>query len=222
LTHPVPQKHPVSSSRAAWISDGLVMALLAAVGGATHFLFGSERFYGENALFETGQNLMLFCGVAAFSIAARRDRKKSCQLIMWGLALVSAAMFLRELDVRGTDLERYLGSAFEHRLPYVALAILGVALVILMSKNVSETWRSGRQWLFSLPGAWFVTGLVLYAFGDASEKNLFTDKDHLAQMTEESAELLGTVFIFCASYVTLRRSTGLTIAQQTLSPDDER
>lgn len=222
MADPVSQKHPAPSSRVAQMSDGLVMALLIAAGCATHFLHGSEQFYGENAFFESGQNLLLLLGSTAFFAATSRALDKSGQSIMWALTLVCFGMFLREVDVRETDLEPYLGPAFERRIPYLVLLVFAAALLLTVAMDLSRTWRKGVRWLFSLPGAWFVTGLILYAFGDASEKNLFTDKNHLAQMTEESAEFLGALFIFCAGYVTLRRSIDLTTSQRTLSPDDGR
>ncbi len=203
-------------------SDGLVMALLIAAGCATHLLYGSERFYGENALFESGQNLMLFGGVVAFYIATSRSRERACQLVMWGLTLICTIMLLREIDVRGTDLEPYLGAVFEQHIPYGVVLVLGAALLLSVGMEVSETWRRSVQWLLSLPGAWFVTGILLYLIGDASEKNFFTDQDHLAQMTEESAELLGALFIFCAGYVSVRRQIAFTNPRRTLSPDDGR
>ena len=222
MVDPVSKTAAPPSSRVAQVSDGLVIVLLVAVGCATHFFYGSAQYYGENALFESGQNLLLLLGSSAFYAATSRSLDKSCQSVMWALTLVCFGMFLREVDIRETDLEPYLGAAFERRIPYLVLLSFGAALLLTVAMDLSATWRTGVRWLLSLPGAWFVTGLILYAVGDASEKNLFTDEDHLAQMTEESAELLGALFIFCAGYVTIRRSIDLTISQRTLSPDDGR
>jgi len=216
------QQHPESSSWTARTSDGLVMALLVAAGCATHFLYGSEQYYGENALFESGQNLTLFGAVVAFYIAATRSGERACKSVMWGLTLTCMAMLLREIDVRGTDLEPHLSAVFEQRIPYGILLVFGAALLWSVAMDVNQTLRRSAQWLFSLPGTWFVTGVILYLIGDASEKNFFTDRDHLAQMTEESAELLGALCIFCAGYITLRRQFVPTSPRRTLSPGDER
>lgn len=214
---------PSTASFYLWrVSDGLMGLLFVVAYFAIYFCFGDQRFYQENAHFELGQNFFLLCGVAVFCFASSIAEDKSSQLVMLGLTLFCISMLVREVDVRDTDLAPYVSMATNFRIHYVVLFVLWGGLLFMIARQMGPTWRRAVQWLFSLPGAWFVTGLVLYAFGDASEKNLFTDKDHLAQMTEESAELLGTVFIFCASYVTLRRSTGLTTSQRTLSPDDER
>lgn len=187
-----------------------------------YFCFGSEHFYQENALFELGQNLLLFGGVTAFYAATSISKDKTCQAIMWGLTLFCVTMFLREVDVRGTSLDPYLHSVFEGHIHYVVLSIFWVGLFFMVIGKLAATWRKAVLWLFSPSGAWLIAGIVFYLIGDMAEKNLFTKNDGLAQMVEESAELLGTLFVFYAGYVSLRRQARFTASQQTLSPDGGR
>ena len=187
-----------------------------------YFCFGSEHFYQENALFELGQNLLLFGGVTAFYAATSISKDKTCQAIMWGLTLFCVTMFLREVDVRGTSLDPYLHSVFEGHIHYVVLSIFWVGLFFMVIGKLAATWRKAVLWMFSPSGAWLIAGIVFYLIGDMAEKNLFTKNDGLAQMVEESAELLGTLFVFYAGYVSLRRQARFTASHQTLSPDGGR
>jgi len=196
------------------------MALLfVGVCFAIYFCFGNDRFYQENALFELGQNLLLFSGVAVFYAATRISEDKTCKAVMWGLTLFCSSMFFREVDVRGTHLEPYLSGIFQNRLHYIVLLVFWAGLFLMVITNKGPTMRNAMQWLVSRSGAWLVAGAIFYILGDMAEKNLFTKNDDLAKMVEESAELLGTLFIFYAGYVSLRRQARLTTSQRTLSPD---
>ncbi len=205
------------------VGDGLMGFLFVGACFAIYFCFGTEHFYEENALFELGQNLFLFAGVAVFYAATSISEDRTCQTIMWGLTLFCASMLLREVDVRGTDLEPYFSSMFQNRLHYIVLAVFWVGLFLMVITNMAATMRNTMQWLVSGSGAWLVAGVIFYIIGDMAEKNLFTTNDDLAKMVEESAELLGTLFIFYAGYVSLRRQVGrqagLTTSQRMLSPD---
>ena len=216
---PSPSAAPQFVRRAG---DGLMGLLFVGACFAIYFCFGNDHFYQENALFELGQNLLLFSGVAVFYAATSISEDKTCKAIMWGLTLFCTSMLFREVDVRGTDLEPYLSSIFQNRLHYIVLLVFWAGLFLMVMTNKGPTIRNAVQWLVSRSGAWLVAGVTFYIVGDMAEKNLFTKDDGLAKMVEESAELLGTLFIFYAGFVSLRRQAHLTTSQQTLSPDGGR
>lgn len=202
--------------------DSLVALLFVSIGLLLYVCFGNARFYQENALFEFGQNILLLMGCVAFFIATSRAASKICHSIMWGLTLFCTSLFFRELEVRGTMLEAYLEVFFQHRIHYLLLLVFWSILLLVAFADFKETWDRALQWGFSRSGVWLLVGVGFYITGDMAEKNFFTREETMAKMIEESLELLATLNIFCAGYVTLRRQETLTTSLQTLSPDGER
>lgn len=201
------------------ISDGLVPLLFVGSCFAVYFFYGQWWLYLENWRFETGQNLLLLASIAIFAVTALRETDRLQQSIFWGLALFCMNMLVREFDVRETDLEPYVSVISKYRIHYLVLAILWSAWLFRVAREMGATWRQGVQWVRSLPGAWFLTAVVLYIISDLIEKILSDSDFNLAMMLEESVELFGTLFFFYAGYVSLRRQARLTTSRQTPSPD---
>lgn len=167
--------------------------------------FGDMRYYVENALFETCQNTALFLGALFFAIAAHRATDIVSRHFWAALSLFVLCILFREIEVRGTVLEPYLGALFEGRWDYVALGLLWCALLFVSWRHMRQSFQALWQWLFSLSGAVFLVGCFFYIFGDIAEKHLLTNDGAVSEMIEESFEQLGTLFIFFSSYAALRR-----------------
>jgi len=211
----------------ARISDTFMASLFVGACYVIYFYFGDIDSFQENGLFETGQNfLFLASGIVFFATAAMAD-DKAHRSVMCGLVLFCMSLLAREVDVRGTSLEPYLGSLTPYRIPYILLLMFWVGLMYVAVRGAGATWHAGVKWLLSIAGGWFFAGAVLYIVADMADKHIFTDGTtnygiNRSEMIEEALEFIGALFVLYASYVSVRRQWRLTISQRTLSPDDGR
>jgi hypothetical protein len=187
------------------LSDAVVVALFAGVCVTIYACFGNMSYYLENALFELSQDAFLFFAAVSFFVASRHMTDRLSRLFTLALTLFCLCILFREMDVRGTNLEPCLDYAFQHRLHYAFLALLWIVLFAVAVPDFRATLGQLPRWLFSLSGAFMVGGVLFYVSGDLAEKHFFSHDPDLSEMAEESMELLGTFFIFCSSYVVLRR-----------------
>jgi len=209
------------------LSDLFMASLFVGACYAIYFYFGDIDSFQENGLFETGQNVLFFASGIVFFVTAALADDKAHKSVMCGLALFCMSFLAREVDIRGTSLEPYLGGLSPYRIPYIFLLILWVGLLYVVMRSIGATWQAGVKWLLSIAGGWFLAGAVLYILGDLADKHVFTDGTtnygiNRSEMIEEALEFIGTLFVLYASYVSLRRQWRLTTSQQTLSPDDEQ
>lgn len=203
-------------------ADLLVAMLFAGVGALAFTSFGHDQSFQENGIIEIAQNTLLMLSAGTFLVATRRSRSNACLAIMWGLTLLSASLFFRELEIRETPLEPFLGTFFAWRIHYALLLFFWLTLLLAVFADFREIWARSLEWGLSRQGLWLAAGIALYLTGDMAEKSLFTDNSVLAEMVEETLELFATLSVFSASYVTARRQRPLTTSRQMLSPDDAR
>ncbi len=182
-----------------------MVGLLVGIFVAIYNFFGVMGYFLENAFFELSQDLFLFCAAVCFFLASRRMADRATRLFALGLTLFCLCILFREINVRGTNLEPYLSFIFQHRLHYAFLAVLWIVLIAVTLTDFRATLRHLPRWLLSLSGGMMIVGILFYISGDLAEKHFFWSSPNVSEMAEESLELLGTFFIFCSSYVVLRR-----------------
>lgn len=167
--------------------------------------FGTIDYYAENALFELSQDVFLFTGAALFFASAVRATNRVSRLALLGLTLFCLSILFRELDVRGTFAEPYLGAALQNRFHYVFLGILWLSLLLLSLRHFRLSVVIVLRWLLTFSGALMISGILFYVLGDVAEKRFFTGNPAWSEMLEESIEQLGTLFILLSAWVALRR-----------------
>jgi hypothetical protein len=196
------------------IGDWLAGAAIFIVCLELVFSFGHVSLYGENALIELSQCMLLWASGALFIAAAVRAGDRISFLAFLWLALFVLALLMREIEFDGTRFATWRVSSFLHEIKYAFTGFLAVLLFVSSYRATVPVVRAGATWVLKGAGRWMAAGLAAYLLGDLGDKEfLFADKG-ANLMLEESAELIGTLCFFIAAHTALRRRSILLPSPQ--------
>lgn len=158
--------------------------------------------FAENGPVEGLQSVYLIAATLLALLALRRPGPLTRTAIC-GIALLFFNLFVREMQVRGTWAEPYIGALFLHSRIFYILAILWIAVVGFGLRRFDENATDAIRWLMGPAGIALIVGGALYFAGDRAEKHW----RHWGEPIEETLDLYASYFILLSGYLTLRFSS---------------
>lgn len=187
----------------------LVYGVVVAGTLALLFTYRHEQwFFLENAPAEGSQEVYLFISALLFLFTAMRNAERQWRLELYGLALLTFSMTVRENDVRNTWAEPYLGYVQQHHWQNIVQVPFWIVLIALGLMRISRVVPSMLRWLQTYAGIAMVLGIVCYLAAYPFDKSWFHYDHSFEDVIEETLESCGTLFILGSAYLTFRRRGG--------------
>lgn len=173
----------------------------------------------ENGFMETTQTLLLaltsllYLSAAVVSISLER-------LLFSGLALLGVSFLLREVDVRGFNLNPVVASMVNGLGRNLMLGLMWLAFLLVCALNVRRLSTVFLTWVKSPAGhAILLAGLLLFLSCPFDEK-AFAIPRSVAQLCEELFESNAYLLLFLSSILSLRSSARTRRALHSIRETD--
>lgn len=182
----------LSHPRTPRIADLLAILLILSVSiYSAVFYFGADpTAFVENGPVENLQLALLCVALAVFAPLLRRWRGTPLMAECAFLALVTFAVTIREIDVRGTAFEPALGAFFAHKGQWLVLAAAWLFYVIRFWRQRGPAFRALLAWIRTPAGMMFLAAMLIYALVHLR----FIDRRH-----EETGESFAVLMILIAA-----------------------
>jgi len=157
----------------------------------------------ENGFMETTQTLLLALAsllyLSAASVSMNQER-----LLFSGLALLSVSFLLREVDVRGLNLNPVVASMVNGLGRNLMLGSMWLGFLLACALNVRRLPTIFLAWVKSPAGhAILLAGLFL-VLGKPFDENVFAISESTAQFCEELFEANGYLLLLLSAILSLR------------------
>jgi len=159
----------------------------------------------ENGFMETTQALLLALTSLLYLSAAVVSTSPE-RLLFSGLTLLGVSCLLREVDVRGFNLNPVVTSMVNGLGRNLILGLMWLGLLLACALNVRRLSTIFLAWVKSPAGhAILLAGLFLF-LGRPFDRNAFVIPKSAAQFCEELCESNGYLLLFLSSILSLRSS----------------